>query len=638
MFLDRVIRHPDHTPIPVKWAHHEKCVVVDQTAAFVSGIDMCFGRWDTSQHRLVDLGPSLDSTDHHQLDRQVSGSSLLETSRIINSSRPTTTSQAIQSVTMQLLAQHCVLDVAMAPVRYTEDSPPPSDAVDSKKAESKSLKKSARTVMLRVRTVKRMRMRSVRLGGREDSDDEDDNPDGNHLTHIQPRYLPPEGQLTWPGKDYVNWIVRDLARPQDHDQDNEDRQTTPRMPWHDIGLGLTGEAARDVARHFIQRWNHLKSEKLKLNNDFTFLLPKSYKSDQSRDEELEEVLGPRTHQVKLQVLRSLSNWSGGQDRTEFSIMTAIISAISSAKHYVYIENQFFISYVKTDEPHSDVRNDVATAIYERILKAHKDGEVFRVFILLPLLPAFEGDIAGDTGSGMRTIMHYQYKSISRGGNSLISKLEKAGVTDWNKYIGFYSLRTQDVLKGTPVTELVYIHSKLCIVDDNLVICGSANINDRSLLGDRDSEVCLQVEDQEFIAGKMNGLDYNTGKFCGGLRKHLFKEHLGLLDNPSQHHQVVDPVCEEFFQNVWNRIASTNTVLYDELFSVIPTNSIPTLKASRELQTKARPLVETFGRDVRNKLKNIRGHLVFFPTEYLSQEDLQPAGLAKEGMIPQDIWK
>ena len=36
--------------------------------------------------------------------------------------------------------------------------------------------------------------------------------------------------------------------------------------------------------------------------------------------------------------------------------------------------------------------------------------------------------------------------------------------------------------GTPVTELVYIHSKLCIVDDRLVICGSANINDRSLLG------------------------------------------------------------------------------------------------------------------------------------------------------------
>ena len=42
--------------------------------------------------------------------------------------------------------------------------------------------------------------------------------------------------------------------------------------------------------------------------------------------------------------------------------------------------------------------------------------------------------------------------------------------------------------GTPVTELVYIHSKLMIVDDRLVICGSANINDRSMLGSRDSEV------------------------------------------------------------------------------------------------------------------------------------------------------
>jgi phospholipase D1/2 len=38
----------------------------------------------------------------------------------------------------------------------------------------------------------------------------------------------------------------------------------------------------------------------------------------------------------------------------------------------------------------------------------------------------------------------------------------------------------------PVTEILYIHSKLMIVDDKKMIIGSANINDRSLLGDRDS--------------------------------------------------------------------------------------------------------------------------------------------------------
>jgi len=43
-----------------------------------------------------------------------------------------------------------------------------------------------------------------------------------------------------------------------------------------------------------------------------------------------------------------------------------------------------------------------------------------------------------------------------------------------------------VLNKIPVTEIIYVHSKLMIVDDKKVICGSANINDRSLLGNRDS--------------------------------------------------------------------------------------------------------------------------------------------------------
>jgi phosphatidylserine/phosphatidylglycerophosphate/cardiolipin synthase-like enzyme len=66
-------------------------------------------------------------------------------------------------------------------------------------------------------------------------------------------------------------------------------------------------------------------------------------------------------------------------------------------------------------------------------------------------------------------------------------LQKLGINP-TTYINFCSLRTSAELLDTPVTELIYIHSKLMIVDDRLVICGSANINDRSLLGNRDSEV------------------------------------------------------------------------------------------------------------------------------------------------------
>lgn len=37
-----------------------------------------------------------------------------------------------------------------------------------------------------------------------------------------------------------------------------DRKLFPRMPWHDIAMACHGRAARDVARHFIQRWNYVK--------------------------------------------------------------------------------------------------------------------------------------------------------------------------------------------------------------------------------------------------------------------------------------------------------------------------------------------------------------------------------------------
>lgn len=50
----QVMRHPDHIKSSVYlWTHHEKIVCVDQSIAFLGGIDLCFGRWDDPQHRLV---------------------------------------------------------------------------------------------------------------------------------------------------------------------------------------------------------------------------------------------------------------------------------------------------------------------------------------------------------------------------------------------------------------------------------------------------------------------------------------------------------------------------------------------------------------------------------------------------------
>lgn len=53
----KVMRHPDHVSSSVYlWAHHEKIIVVDQSVAFVGGIDLAYGRWDDQEHRLTDIG------------------------------------------------------------------------------------------------------------------------------------------------------------------------------------------------------------------------------------------------------------------------------------------------------------------------------------------------------------------------------------------------------------------------------------------------------------------------------------------------------------------------------------------------------------------------------------------------------
>ncbi|CRK44071.1 hypothetical protein BN1723_005988 [Verticillium longisporum] len=46
-----------------------------------------------------------------------------------------------------------------------------------------------------------------------------------------------------------------------------------------------------------------------------------------------------------------------------------------------------------------------------------------------------------------------------------------------------------------VQEELYIHSKLLIADDRIVICGSSNLNDRSQLGLHDSELSIVMEDR-----------------------------------------------------------------------------------------------------------------------------------------------
>jgi phospholipase D1/2 len=50
----KVLMHPNYLLIPFMWSHHEKLVIVDQAVAFMGGLDLGSGRFDTSAHSLAD--------------------------------------------------------------------------------------------------------------------------------------------------------------------------------------------------------------------------------------------------------------------------------------------------------------------------------------------------------------------------------------------------------------------------------------------------------------------------------------------------------------------------------------------------------------------------------------------------------
>lgn len=54
--------------------------------------------------------------------------------------------------------------------------------------------------------------------------------------------------------------------------DEIDREQYPRMPWHDVHCALWGPPCRDVARHFVQRWNYAKVSPFSTNHLFFYML------------------------------------------------------------------------------------------------------------------------------------------------------------------------------------------------------------------------------------------------------------------------------------------------------------------------------------------------------------------------------
>ncbi|XP_061493302.1 phospholipase D1 isoform X1 [Rhineura floridana] len=592
----KVMRHPDHVSSTVYlWAHHEKLVVIDQSIAFVGGIDLAYGRWDDNEHRLTDVGSAKRMTATKSAST-INLSSLAEPDQ-----QPTIGPQLEHQVKLPLQEN-------------TDDTPDPSRMKGIGRP-----KKFARFSIYR-----QLHRHGLHHADSVSSVDSDSNKGSIRSLKTGVGELLGETRF-WHGKDYCNFVFKDWVQLDKPFADFIDRYTMPRMPWHDISSVVHGKAARDVARHFIQRWNFTKIMKPKYRSlSYPFLLPKS---QQTADELKYQI--PEAVCANVQVLRSAADWSAGIKYHEESIHSAYVNVIANSKHYIYIENQFFISCADDKV----VSNRIGDAIAQRILKAHRENKRCRVYVVIPLLPGFEGDISTGGGNALQAIMHFNYRTMCRGDNSILGQLKAEIGDQWINYISFCGLRNYAELEGKLVTELIYVHSKLMIVDDNTVIIGSANINDRSMLGKRDSEMAIIVQDTNTIPSVMDGENYEAGRFAQSLRLQCFRVVLGNSSDPSD---LQDPVCDKFFKEVWVATAARNATIFDKVFRCLPSDEVTNLAQLREFITKPKLACENPAKAA-EELKKIHGFLVQFPFRFLDEENLLPSVGTKESMVPMETW-
>ena len=103
---------------------------------------------------------------------------------------------------------------------------------------------------------------------------------------------------------------------------------------------------------------------------------------------------------EVQMLRSACKWSlGTPDRVEHSIMNAYVQTIKDSDHFIYIENQFFITSCVVEG--TKMENSIGDALVERIIRAHENGESWRAVIIIPLLPGFQNTVDQQDGTSVR---------------------------------------------------------------------------------------------------------------------------------------------------------------------------------------------------------------------------------------------
>jgi phospholipase D1/2 len=476
-----VMRHPDHNvfenagDMTFYWAHHEKFIVIDYNMAFIGGLDLCFGRWDTKTHPLSDVHPAgveneifpgQDFNNNRIMDFQgVDDWKSNELSKADYGRMPWhDTAMGVIGPCIYDIAEHFVLrwnfckrdkykrddryDWLTLTGRSGEDEDligvqrpkhPVGDYVNhpfTPLQDKAANPHRTRTGHVEVASNERLGERSagqVSAGAIREQDDDE-------IFHDAHENVDEHGYLQ-NQHERGHGLSKELRQHGYHRPHMHTDKTLPHLP-EDAKYDNEPPGSKQENDHMTG--NAPKKEGFATASGGYSEKYKGYESqvvDPNATGHLQNEYGS----VHAQLVRSSADWSSGI-LTEQSIQNAYCEVIREAKHFVYIENQFFIT--ATGQNQAPVHNQIGAAIVDAIVRAGKEGRKFRVIVVIPTIPGFAGDLRDSAALGTRAIMDYQYKSINRGEDSIFGKVKAAGI-DPTEYMFIFNLRSYDRLNKTP---------------------------------------------------------------------------------------------------------------------------------------------------------------------------------------------
>ena len=261
-----------------------------------------------------------------------------------------------------------------------------------------------------------------------------------------------------------------------------------RPPWHDVQLEIRGPVVTELDLTFRERWE----DPTPLNHAgrLRALLSRVMSRDRVARALPAPLDDPPTQGGHVvQVLRTYPSRRPSYSfapNGERSVARAFAKAIKRARTLIYIEDQYFWS----------------AEIAQLLAEALRRQPGLQVIAVVPRYPDKDSKLSGPPSR------------LAQAG--AIAIVQKAG----GERVGIYDVENES---DAPI----YVHAKVCVIDDVWATVGSDNLNRRSWT--HDSELSCAVIDSELddrVPLDPGGLGDGSRKFARALRLSLWSEHLG----------------------------------------------------------------------------------------------------------------